>query len=615
MDNILFLSDSIKLDFSTLEPTVKSSLASIGINNNSDYDKKLSDVINCMFPKLNISSVVYCPQVPFYSQNNVNKSLGVVGNYTDNKALVYIILVPSTSAGSRTGLIAQQLFPTVTDLMHERHLSFGNIITNKPILVINANNETYTPGNALSIIGASKIPGVFYTDFYGRTPETVLEDKGVNYSLSNIMEFSEAVNQISNRSGAKFEYDRTSNTLRLLKGNLKDPGNGMTNEPYYYFMQVFPAISLASINGTEIDDSVLRTWWSMYSSSKDNKNVKYFIEWLDKLKNNGGKSVQKIYFGSPGTGKSHDIEQYLKVNVDNYDQQVFRTTFHPDYSYVDFVGQIIPSRIYNATNKNYDISYEFYEGVFTRALKQAYEDLDNDVYLVVEEMSRGNVAAIFGDLFQLLDRNVEGVEKGWSKYGIRNNKIANQILQLPNDVIKLPPNFHIFGTVNTSDQNVFTMDTAFKRRFQWGYIKTAPILNKHNLSPANLGEKYLNNPILKLNFNGTMQDVYWSNLYGALNIYISDSNYLGLGEDKQVGPFFIDFTALNDTEVKEEIQNKLFNYLWTDIANGRNSKKVPLFNIPIVSSFSSLYSAFESNQQVFSNEFITAYNKWLNNNL
>ncbi|WP_199219392.1 AAA family ATPase, partial [Staphylococcus haemolyticus] len=109
--------------------------------------------------------------------------------------------------------------------------------------------------------------------------------------------------------------------------------------------------------------------------------------------------------------------------------------------------------------------------IFTRALKEAFEEFDKPVYLVIEEVSRGNVAAIFGDIFQLLDRD----EYFQSKYPIRNKDVANEIVELDNDMVYLPSNFNIIGTVNTNDQSVFPMDTAFKRRFDWEYVSVKPV--------------------------------------------------------------------------------------------------------------------------------------------
>lgn len=616
MGYTLFLHSDMQSNFNawaTSNINIIQSFSTIGITNDSDYDNKITEQISHTFPKLKNIKISYEKTVPHYVQVNINKNLGVLCPDNSSRVIMFVIIVPPMSADSRTGLIAQQLMPTLTNIIHKCNEHIGNQVTNKPILVINSNSETYTSLNAINIIGTLNIPGIFYSDLFERNPYEILTSKGISGSLSSIDGFVNAVNTISNRSNAKFTYHQLQRVLQLNQGNLKDPGERMTNEPYFYLMTVIPAICMALEAGVKIDDNFLQNWWKSYAAQMRNKNIEYFMEWLQKINNHGEKTMQKIYFGSPGTGKSHAIEDYLLNVVTNTEEQVYRTTFHPEYSYSDFVGQVMPARIYNALTGEYDISYEFYEEVFTRALKQAFKDLNQDVYLVIEEMSRGNVSAIFGDLFQLLDRHIDGIKKGYSKYGIRNDRISSQIVQLTNDIITLPPNLHIFGTVNTSDQNVFTMDTAFKRRFQWEYVLTTPVINTSNSTPATLSDKYLNNPQIKLDLGNGSEEVFWSDLYGTLNIFIADNRYLGMGEDKQIGPFFIDFTGMNSNEIKFEISNKLLNYLWIDVANSRNIRNTPLFNPKVVTNFSNLYVRFDRNEQIFSDEFISAYRQWQNN--
>ena len=122
--------------------------------------------------------------------------------------------------------------------------------------------------------------------------------------------------------------------------------------------------------------------------------------------------------------------------------------------------------------------FTFKEEPFTQALMEAYADSSKEVFLILEELSRGNVAAIFGDIFQLLDRDSHFV----SRYPIRNKNIADKIPSLLTDEVKLPSNFNIICTVNMNDQNVFPMDTAFKRRFDWEYISIDPVIDKTDRS-------------------------------------------------------------------------------------------------------------------------------------
>ena len=162
----------------------------------------------------------------------------------------------------------------------------------------------------------------------------------------------------------------------------------------------------------------------------------------------------KVYYGIPGCGKSH------KIKNETNGQIVIRTTFYEDYSYSDFIGQYRPGAD----------GYCFNPGPFAKALLRAFQEIANGdprpVYLVIEEINRGNAPLIFGDTFQLLDRDAEGT----SEYPIENGDLIAYLgkeLNLRVESVFIPANLFILGTMNTADQNVFTLDTAFKRRFEW----------------------------------------------------------------------------------------------------------------------------------------------------
>lgn len=316
--------------------------------------------------------------------------------------------------------------------------------------------------------------------------------------------------------------------------------------------------------------------------------------------------MQKIYYGAPGTGKSYEIDAFLKERRIS-DEYIFRITFHPDFSYSDFIGQLLPTVKKSGPSKG-DVTYDFSKGVFTKALEKSYEDTSKDVYLILEEMSRGNCAAIFGDIFQLLDREKNGLNKGYSKYFVNNDLIAKDIIALNNDRVKLPPNLNIIGTVNTSDQNVYVMDTAFKRRFEWEYISTKPVKNS-------IGTEYENNVVIKLNNGISTRTVKWVDLYGVLNIFISSDKWLGLGEDKQIGQFFIEFDMnATEDEHKNQVKNKLLHYLWFDVCQSSYKAGVSLFDRS-VSNYSSLYDSFEEGKKIFSDTFFDCIDKWEQNRL
>lgn len=304
-------------------------------------------------------------------------------------------------------------------------------------------------------------------------------------------------------------------------------------------------------------------------------------------------TLQLIYYGAPGTGKSFAVD-HLKEVMASSDEQVFRTTFHPEYTYSDFTGQLLP------VVKKDVITYDYQRGVFTNALKQAYKDSSRPVYLIIEEMSRGNVAAIFGDIFQLLDRD----DKNVSRYPIRNSVIAKEIPQIDDDdeLISLPANFNILGTVNTSDQNVFVMDTAFKRRFDWKYVSTDPVKRSD-------GSIFDDDDVSIEVFSNTDKfSAPWHEFYMKLNRFITDRNQgLGLGEDKQIGQFFIQFSKkMTPDTIRDKIQNKLLQYLWEDVETASYGNSTRLFSDDIT-NYSDLFRAFENNMQIFSDAFLVYF--------
>ena len=312
------------------------------------------------------------------------------------------------------------------------------------------------------------------------------------------------------------------------------------------------------------------------------------------------KPLQVMFYGAPGTGKSYSIASLIKKSYPGYTEYddnpyVFRTTIYRDYSYFDFVGNIMP------VTKEGKVSYEFVPGIFTTALCTALrtQDRNIDVYLILEEMSRGDIASIFGDIFQLLDRD----DTGKSMYGINNKSIYEYLIL--NGVIKaghkiiIPSNLHIIGTVNTSDQNVNVIDTAFKRRFDFKYIGVDPI----PVNPIHVDGKddeYVNNFDIKFTDTETYE---WVKLYQAINhIIIND---LGLAEDKQLGPFFLKDKGDDDDANREQVADKLLHYLWQDVERVSYTG-ASLFDDSI-KSFSQLYSTFKHKKNILSEAVKQAY--------
>ncbi|UOR83473.1 McrB family protein [Helicobacter pylori] len=253
----------------------------------------------------------------------------------------------------------------------------------------------------------------------------------------------------------------------------------------------------------------------------------------------GGKNI--ILYGVPGSGKSYTLQR----DYCNDNSVVEKIVFHPDYSYSDFVGQIMPS-----VDDSGIVSYKFNPGPFTNILKKAYHNPQIKHVLVIDEINRGNAPAIFGEIFQLLDRlkhDKNGFKKGSSEYAINNMDIANIVHNDKNASIRIPSNLWIIATMNTSDQNVFTLDTAFQRRFSMQLIEN---------SFENVDDDFKNMKILDT-------DITWQQFCTTINEKIAQNNEgLSSMEDKRFGVYFVN---IDDLKSKENFAHKVIKYLWDDV--------------------------------------------------
>lgn len=345
------------------------------------------------------------------------------------------------------------------------------------------------------------------------------------------------------------------------------------------------------IENLEIDpflDCVLRN--NKKEIINQNDQVSLEIIKIPKNTNSINMHIQKILFGSPGTGKSHRVDNEiipkdLKITDKN---NIIKTVFHPEYTYGDFVGKLVP---YTKASK---VEYNFYAGHFLIALSQAYKNILNEgnagidnTVLVIDEINRGNSAAIFGVVFQLLDRNADGWstfyinitelelmtilkligvefkelakneyeyrfpgEKDWVKnLSTLQNRVDGLRMDIQNSRIYIPSNLSILATMNTSDNSIYFMDSAFKRRWDWEFIEIEDSKQKD----------LLKNVTISLN-NGVKHQ--WCTFVDRLNNFIkSNHGTIRKIEDKQVGYRFI-----NETEINEEkIRSKLMFFVWDSV--------------------------------------------------
>ena len=295
-------------------------------------------------------------------------------------------------------------------------------------------------------------------------------------------------------------------------------------------------------------------------------------------------SLQQIYYGAPGTGKSHIINELTKG------ESVIRTTFHPDSDYSTFVGAYKPTmgllpicnelgqpmEIGSSVLHKEQIVYEFVDQAFLQAYVNAwkyYADNSEEIkkqYLIIEEINRGNCAQIFGDLFQLLDRNDYGfsvypinadkdmkkhLEKAFKGVRIDNADSINQHYKgrnvvkevLDGDILLLPDNLYIWATMNTSDQSLFPIDSAFKRRWEWQYMP--------------IGKGYdENGQEIKWAIEGATKKFSWWSFLEKINAQVGEVTQ---SEDKKLGFFFC--KATDGVISAEKFVGKVIFYLWNDV--------------------------------------------------
>lgn len=280
--------------------------------------------------------------------------------------------------------------------------------------------------------------------------------------------------------------------------------------------------------------------------------------------------LQKIFFGAPGVGKSHHLKSVYKNEDD-----VTRITFHPETDYASFVG------CYKPQSDGSEIVYKFQGQAFTEAYVKAWSryvgnDERKDTFLVIEEINRGNCAQIFGDIFQLLDRN----EQGFSDYSVKPDKDLQTYLKeqfegftsVLEEISKgvgegtsmvLPPNLHILATMNTSDQSLFPIDSAFKRRWDWVYM---PI----DTTPTDIDGK----PFMR-----EIHTAQFSYDWGAFLKEVNDRIHTTtLSEDKQLGFWFVKPKGKDGIISASDFVSKVVFFLWNDIYKDYVDDSSSIFN-------------------------------------
>lgn len=346
-----------------------------------------------------------------------------------------------------------------------------------------------------------------------------------------------------------------------------------------YFYELAKGIGIYNL---AMDEKYLRKT-QLQNIQADKELIKKYLSAVSPTATPFTSPEQIIYYGVPGSGKSREIKRKLeteyKIPEQNQDVFVERTVFHPEYTNADFIGQIMPKLVQGKTD------FVFKPGPFTSILKKAFCDSQNRYVLIIEEINRGNAAAIFGELFQLLDRiedeskttshegSLNTFGKGWSEYFVMNSEINNYIRDTDdtfdgraldingihfsaNTGIRLPPNLSILATMNTSDQNVFTLDNAFQRRWDMKLIENVFGDTEEETNQRNA-------------FIDSAKQISWEKFQKAINIKIgkmSEEAGLSSMEDKRLGSWFVKAVKQGDDYIisKDLFAEKVLKYLWDD---------------------------------------------------
>lgn len=297
------------------------------------------------------------------------------------------------------------------------------------------------------------------------------------------------------------------------------------------------------------------------------------------------KPYNRIIFGAPGTGKSYKIEEQRVVFGQNYE----RVTFYPNYTYAQFVGTYKPKPKFRADGMEY-VSYEFVAGPFLRtwvnAQRSIMEGKNENFLLIVEEINRANAAAVFGDVFQLLDRQADGT----SEYDITTSEEMRDYLYREgfnaDDIktIKIPSSMYIWATMNSADQGVFPMDSAFKRRWNFEYIGINEERTKIAASEITL-KPY-----------GTIK---WDLIRTEINNRLTQE---GVNEDKLIGPYFLSGKELKSSSIDEIFKSKILMYLFEDVLKHRKGK---LFKSEF-NTFSKVIEAYNNSEEIFDFDVISS---------
>ena len=407
-------------------------------------------------------------------------------------------------------------------------------------------------------------------DHLKRVEKLILKNDGrpqdVDFKYYSIKdkEFSlKSIFLLSNRILAENELGKESGKLRYFHKPL------IYKNENYYFNTEWSKTGNTDLDITDLK-KLLNTYYPEFQIEEINNS---FIFKSSKI--NG---TNTIIYGAPGAGKSASVSKIIGKNY-------IRTVFHPETQYSDFIGCLKPHK----DSSSGSITYSFRKGPFIQILEKALLDSENHYFLVIEELNRANTAAVFGEIFQLLDRDNEGKSEypiliqDEDLYDALKITLGSDHEIVENRQLTIPSNLSIIATMNSSDQAVFPLDTAFKRRWIFEYL---PI----DFTNCATGEIPIHHAVLP--------NVEWKTLAQTINTVLIQ---LKVVEDKLIGPWFIKDSDLVDGKAKKTFIGKICSYLWDDALKYKNKDEIFRSDIH---GYGELYQRYSDKKPIFSDKFM-----------
>lgn len=453
----------------------------------------------------------------------------------------------------------------------------------------------------LSEVSSKEELANLYDEHFNKNPRGKGQDVGQVWRFLNDMQIGDYVIFAENsvfhigRVESDYYYDNTDNpeqsadyknnrTVRWLKKNISR--NILSSN---FHKSLMTAMSIFSLN--DYKSAVSDLLRDTYVKDEDKTEVE---EETRELVFNTSLETKyernRIVFGAPGTGKSHKLKEDCEEMMSNSNGSFERVTFHPEYSYSQFVGTYKPVM----GDDEETIKYSYVPGPFMRmyveTLKSGRTENPQPHLLLIEEINRAKVAAVFGDVFQLLDRDDNGV----SEYEIQASEdirkyLAKELGGFPNSYkrIRIPNNMFIWATMNSADQGVFPMDTAFKRRWNFEYLG----IDENEEKIKGIG---------KIMLAGTDEPIEWNRLRKAINAKMSSSDFK-INEDKLMGPFFLSKKVVASDENRmiidkdefiKAFKSKVIMYLYEDAV--KQGKHRFFEGCPDTGKYSAVCDAFDT---------------------